>query len=210
MFYVYSPDGRVFSGPMEKLRRVERSNKTTQFKALQEQDQWSEPDDTVERYTVSERAVSEYQSMLKQSSAKEAVYHAYQIMTQPVITLQSDQTWAEAYQLFQHNSHQLIPVLNNYQQLVASLSRQWFYHTLLTTPSIIDSDQKVFDLIPEHLRQVVSADPVTDVRRIAKVLTDQQLEALPVVESSHRLVGIVSRTDILKCVMADPPLSLWC
>ena len=56
---------------------------------------------------------------------------------------------------------------------------------------------------------VVSTDPITDIRRVAQVLLDYSLPAVPVVSESGELLGIISRGDILRTVVADPPLSLW-
>jgi CBS domain-containing protein len=35
------------------------------------------------------------------------------------------------------------------------------------------------------------------------------LSAVPILNESERIVGIVSRTDVLRAVMTDPPVSLW-
>jgi CBS domain-containing protein len=53
----------------------------------------------------------------------------------------------------------------------------------------------------------VAAD--TDIRRVARVLLDTGLPGLPVVEDAGKVVGFVSRSDILRAVVADPPLDLW-
>ena len=51
--------------------------------------------------------------------------------------------------------------------------------------------------------------PETDIRRVARVLLDTQLPGLPVVDADEKLLGFVSRSDILKAVVHDPPLDLW-
>jgi CBS domain-containing protein len=56
---------------------------------------------------------------------------------------------------------------------------------------------------------VVSTDPITDIRRVARVLLDYKLSGLPVVSEQAELVGIVTRSDILRALVNDPPLSLW-
>jgi CBS domain-containing protein len=56
---------------------------------------------------------------------------------------------------------------------------------------------------------VVTADPVTDIRRIAQVMLQHQADGVPIVNETEALVGFVSRSDILRAIIADPPLSLW-
>lgn len=56
---------------------------------------------------------------------------------------------------------------------------------------------------------VVASVPVTDIRRIAAAMLEGGLSAVPIVNESEIIVGIVSRTDVLRAVMTDPPLSLW-
>jgi acetoin utilization protein AcuB len=57
--------------------------------------------------------------------------------------------------------------------------------------------------------EVINADPVTDVRRIARVMLSYHLSAIPVVDEQDALIGLVSRIDILRAVTSEPPLSLW-
>jgi len=49
----------------------------------------------------------------------------------------------------------------------------------------------------------------TDIRRVARVLLDIGLPGLPVVNDAGQVIGFVSRSDILRAVVADPPLDLW-
>jgi CBS domain-containing protein len=56
---------------------------------------------------------------------------------------------------------------------------------------------------------VPSVSPDTDIRRVARVLLDTGLPGLPVVDEEGKVTGFVSRSDILRAVVADPPLDLW-
>ena len=48
-----------------------------------------------------------------------------------------------------------------------------------------------------------------NIRRVARVLLDTGLPGLPVVDEQGMVTGFVSRSDILRAVVADPPLDLW-
>ncbi len=214
MFYIYSPHGRVFSGPMERLRKVEKSNSAASMELHKEdrtEDGVISANEGKHHYEVSDKAVAEYQSLLRENSAREAVYHACQIMSEQVVSIQQDQSLQDAFELFENYPYQAIPILNNRRGLIALLSRRRLYHELLSNGMRTQDNHStpVSSLINDE-ESVISADPVTDVRRIATALVEHKLDAVPIVEASERLVGIVSRTDVLRAVTTNPPLSLWC
>ena len=57
-------------------------------------------------------------------------------------------------------------------------------------------------------KEVVATDSISDIRRVAKVLAYYHIDALPVIENK-RLVGIVTRGDILRGFAENPKLNLW-
>jgi len=44
---------------------------------------------------------------------------------------------------------------------------------------------------------------------VARVLLNTGLPGLPVVDDHGQVTGFISRTDILRAVVTDPPLDLW-
>jgi len=56
---------------------------------------------------------------------------------------------------------------------------------------------------------VPSAHPNTELRHVARVLLDTGLPGLPVVDANGVVSGFVSRTDLLRAIVNDPPLDLW-
>ena len=67
-------------------------------------------------------------------------------------------------------------------------------------------EKKLEDL---YLEQLITADPQTDIRKVAKVMIDFKLHAVPIVEENDILIGIVSKTDIIKAVSHIPQFQLW-
>ncbi|MBC7540358.1 MAG: CBS domain-containing protein [Bacteriovorax sp.] len=48
---------------------------------------------------------------------------------------------------------------------------------------------------------LVVAEEETPLAHIARVLLEEKISALPIIDKSHKLVGMISRTDILKAVV---------
>ena len=214
MFSIYTPQGRTFSGPLEQLRRVEKLSHVEPIRhpvdTLLDEDVPSKMGGQ-KQTAISKRASEEYQSMLAEKGQPEPILHAYQIMSTPVITLQSDWILSQAGEQFKNFPYQMFPVINDYQQLVGTLSRQAFYELLLTSgqPEKLLS-RSVQDCFLNYEYRTYAVDPVTDVRRMARLMIENKIEALPVVKDDGQIVGLVSRTDILRSTTTDPPLSLWC
>lgn len=213
MFYIYSPQRRVFSGSLEDLRRVEKITPAgSAYSAISPNDLDERPTTNEEaQYRVSTNALKQYDQMIQKKESREAVYHAYQVMSQPVTSLLASYTLQQAYEIFEQHPFQLMPIINEQRRLIASLPRRDLYHALLTAEDRYTTLKTTIDeAFINDEQQVISAAAVTEIRRISAVLVELKLDALTVVDESGYVVGIVSRTDVLKCVTADPPLSLWC
>lgn len=211
MFAIYSSSGRLFSGPLERLRRVEKSAtiETSRKTAMAESELTGvELQAEVSPYQATQQATQQYIKLLHDEGQRDPVYHAHQIMTQSVQVLRSSWPVSKAIAAFQKHPYQLFPVVNEYDQLVGALSRQQLYEFILGTN--VDHEQSIASCFLSEKSRVYSAEPITDIRRIATLLLEKKLDALPIADDAGRIVGLVSRTDILSCVIADPPLSLWC
>jgi CBS-domain-containing membrane protein len=135
------------------------------------------------------------------------------IMSSPVTTIADTFTVEQAWQvLAQHHLGQA-PVVDSYGMLVGLLSRADLMrperlpgpesHALVWRALLMQSVAEImWTPVPS-----VAAD--TDIRRVARVLLDTGLPGLPVVDDHGKVTGFVSRSDILRAVVADPPLDLW-
>jgi CBS domain-containing protein len=62
------------------------------------------------------------------------------------------------------------------------------------------------DDVMQH--EVITAHLTTDVRAITKVLLESHIGAMPIVEDKQ-LLGMVTRSDVLRAVMHDLHLNVW-
>lgn len=206
MFSIYGLTGQVFTGTLESMNRVYPVLRSRNARGVAQEGE--EIGGEVPPTLLQQEAVSAYRKMLPKDLERGPLVHAAQIMTQPVTVLHEYTAVAQAWRVLQEQHIHQAPVINDAEKLVGIVSER----DLLT---VIDVDG---DRILETLKRrvgdvmttpVVATVPVTDIRRIAAVLLEGGLSAVPIVNEHERLLGIVSRTDILRAVMADPPLSLW-
>ena len=225
MFSIYDIEGRPFRDNLEALRRVKPvdAGRASPRGADPEQEQtsrWEHPLEEREQGDL-ERAESEagarrspappglraYREML-QLPEREELLHAYQVMSSPVITIGPDVGLQEAWRLLHDHDVRQMPVVDARRRLVGMIADRDLLRLLIVEPGRVQHvpGKRVADAMA---REVVATDPVSEVRRVARVLLDYRLAAVPVVDERDALVGIVSRSDILRAVSGTPPLSLW-
>lgn len=209
MFLVYGIPGQTIVGPLEELHRVNALSRSSRIRKIAAKgDELNVEQTPAFGSKPHQEAIKAYQSVVQPDVERGPLYHAYQIMSRDVVSLQDDDDVAQAWRIFwDHHIHQA-PVLNAQKVLVGIVSER----DLLTTINI--EDGKVVDSMHLKVRDVmaspvVAAEPTTDIRRIATVMLDHNVDGVPIVNENHELVGFISRTDILHAVVTDPPLSLW-
>ncbi|MBA6349147.1 MULTISPECIES: HPP family protein [unclassified Colwellia] len=211
MFAIYTPNGRSFSGPLEELYHVQKTQLTEQSRSFQELDELSPL--LKKGYSPPPKAIDAYKDAISKTETKELICHAYQIMTYPVAVISASDTLTTVIKIFTERAYQEFPIVNSQQQLMGSLSRQQLYEYLLKHGTDVDKSAKsksVADLFLNEHSKIYTAEPVTDIRRIAVLQVKNRLHIIPILENNGKVVGIISRTDIIKAVAIDPPLSLWC
>ncbi len=209
MFSIHGVTGQLFRGTLEELHRVRPLERIRPNRPVSQGGEESGLELAGRTATSShEGAVRAYRAMLPHEIERGPLYHASQIMQRQVITVSDGDDVAQAWRtLRDHRIHQA-PVLDDSLQIVGIVSER----DLLTAINIDDG------LIVESLRRrvrdvmttpVVAAAPQADIRRIAAVMIDSGVDGAPITNDSGGLIGFVSRGDILRAVVADPPLSLW-
>ena len=215
MFAIYGVSGPIFQGTLEALSRmpliVRRSSVTPARRiaddvVIESATAGNEPQ--VASGSRSNQAIAAYKAMLPESLDRGPLYHADQIMTAEVIAVSARDEVVLAWRtLTRHQIHQT-PVLDDTGRLVGLVSER----NLLTTLNV-DAGE-VRDVLVKRVGDVmttpvVAANPLTDIRRIARVMLDRDVDGVPIVNETGVLLGFVSRSDILRAVVTDPPLSMW-
>ena len=225
MFTVYGVSGQLFRGSMEQLRKigvVGALARTTAIRSLRRdvhgphigspeaiaEALYATPTDEVHR-----DAVAAYTQAKQHMQARQPLTRVDALMSTEVITLPDTMTVLNAWKLLAEHGIGQAPVVNASAMLVGLLTRADLINPeQLPTP---DSSavawramlaQSVLDIMRTP---VPSVTPDADIRRVARVLLEMDLPGLAVVDDSGLVIGFISRSDILRAVVTDPPLDLW-
>lgn len=206
MFCVQSIPDQIFSNSLERLDRGNGLTRSHHVRPVAAQNEGTgvEARSTHQR----EEALRAYRRMTPADLDRGPLYHADQVMSGPVIVLAQDSTVADAWRILHNNRIHQAPVVDDEGKLIGLVSER----DLLTAVDVENGQvvaarqRQVRDLMTTP---VIAASPMTDIRRIASVMLDRGVDGVPVIAETGRLTGFVSRSDILRAVVADPPLSLW-
>lgn len=154
-----------------------------------------------------DNAINEYKKMASIDTA-EPVYHVKDIMTKNCIYIDTQSTIKEAYlSLSELDIHQM-PVVSFGKRIIGMINKEQVLNYLMD--DIEDSkhilNKKIDDI---YLKELITADPLSDIRKVAKVMVDFRLNAIPIVDENDILLGIVSRADVIKTICHLPRLQLW-
>ncbi len=213
MFTIYGLSGPIFQGTLEELGRmppVAARPPVTPVRRIGDQvEAGIAPEASVAATGgLSRSAVEAYQAMMPQNLERGPLYHAQQIMQRKLIIVNSRDNVTHAWRtLVDHQIHQA-PVIDDSYRLVGIVSER----NLLTKLNVADG--RVRDVLARSVSDVmatpvVAATVLTDIRRIARVMLERDVDGVPIVNDNGELIGFVSRGDILRAVVTDPPLSVW-
>jgi CBS domain-containing protein len=225
MFSVYGTSGRLFRGTMEQLRQVGGVGALARTHSVQAvgrdgRDVTAEspaafaglqgkpaPGDEAHRNALAAYADSQ------KASSRHPLSMVNDLMSHQIITLANTATVFQGWQLLSEKAVGQAPVVDASGHLVGLLTRA----DLLKPERLPSPDghplawralmlQPVTDIM---WTPVPSVAPDSDIRRVARVLLDTGLPGLPVVDEAGLVIGFISRSDILRAVVTDPPLDLW-
>ena len=225
MFSVYGKAGRTFRGSLEELSQVGPITRTTRTPVvapigMDPQDQNPSrfadlapaapppPRDVAHR-----TALAAYEQTRNPGLPRHPLTRVDAVMSGAVVTIADTSTVEQAWQVLAQSNLGQAPVVDAQGLLIGLFTR-----AELLRPERLPAPDSLAQAWTEMLTQSVadvmwtpvpSVSPDADIRRVARVLLDSGLPGLPVADDEGQVIGFVSRSDILRAVVADPPLDLW-
>lgn len=224
MFAIYGITGRVFSGTLEQWRQVPRVSAPARIHATPPETEGLREARTAlgerpaggsagERPRATRAALAAYGQTRQGAAPRHPLSRVHELMSRNVITVPHEATLAQAWQLLARHGIGQAPAVDASGTLVGLLLRADLLQPGLLPAPGFDA-QAWRDLLAQRVSELmwtpvpcVAGD--TDIRRATVVLLETGLPGLPVVDAQGAVTGFISRSDILRAVVANPPLELW-
>ena len=137
---------------------------------------------------------------------------AREIMSAPVVTIPVTASLSQAWEIVHAKRFRHIPVLGPDDSVIGILSDRDLFRG--TMEAVLSGTTWSTKQVETPIRNLVSypvlvAAPDAEIRAIARVLLEERIGALPIVSEAEGLVGMVTRSDILRVIVAHPDFDQW-
>lgn len=127
-------------------------------------------------------------------------------MTTGVITVTPDTTLPDAHQLMDKHNIRRLPVLDDKGRLVGVVTRgdvRGAEPSDATTLSIWEVNYLLAKLTVGKImtRNPITVSPEATIEKAAKLMLDNKISGLPVVDESGKEVGVITESDIFRMVV---------
>jgi acetoin utilization protein AcuB len=131
---------------------------------------------------------------------------AQDLMRAPVTTLSPEALLTDAWALMNKKGFRHIPIVSDQGHLVGILSDRDLLRFSQELEGRIALPQKVGQIMKT---EVLTATPTTDITEIARVMLEERISALPIIDGAHHPVGMLTVSDILRALVNRAHLELW-
>lgn len=117
-----------------------------------------------------------------------------QHMSAPAIAVSADTDFKEAMRLMQQHRIRRLPVVDAHGALAGIVAER---DLLVAADRYLSAPVDVARIMT---RRVVTIDDTAPVIEAASLLIEHKIGGLPVVDAAHRLLGVITETDLLKAL----------
>lgn len=152
-------------------------------------------------------AISAYKQQQGISNKPKPAVRAEQIMSTSVVSVQPDTHLNDVRKIVKERRFRHVPVVTADGRILGILSDR----DLFALPVGDDTQETLEPKIVADImtKKVLTATPDTNIREIARVLFEERIGCMPIVDEADQVVGMMTRSDILRALIKHAPLDLW-
>ena len=149
--------------------------------------------------------VARYQAPAIEDEPNEVLF-VHEIMTKGVVTLPPTSSISDVARLFSERRYRHVPIVSTDGRVIGLISdRDVLKHQ--ATSSSRDRDKEPVSTI--MVSEVLVATPDTFIRDVARTMFQEKIGSLPIIDGDNALVGIVTRSDIMRALIVHGPMRIW-
>jgi len=208
MFAMYDDDGLNFRSTIDNLYNLHKITSSNTVKNNANNQNKQNFHDTLYKGKITEEAKNKYMQITNMDIQHD-IFHVNQLMNTHVITIEDTTTIKECYDLMQEYSIQQLPIIaDNKLHLKGIVTIHDIIRYIFNDIQYAEhnANNKICDI---STKKVITTDPISDIRRVAKVMIDFKINAIPVVNSDDVILGVVSRYDMINALASIPHLQVW-
>lgn len=128
------------------------------------------------------------------------VMQAKEAMTQPAVSVSPQLTLRELENLFEVHGFNGLPVVEDHHVVGVVTQFDFLKHFVFTPGSVFPHYDELMKCTVEEImtREVTTVHPDTPLTRVLQMMVDTRDKSLPVVDDKNRLVGMISRGDLVR------------
>ncbi|TGK84636.1 CBS domain-containing protein [Leptospira noumeaensis] len=132
---------------------------------------------------------------------EKTVYFLREIMSAPTHTLPSTETIARCLDFMLEKRIRHLPITDTHGTLVGFVSDR----DILEKSKSYERDWPVSDIMT---KRVLVGSMNSEIRGVTKVLLEERIGCIPVVDDDNHPIGIVTRSDLLRLLLKYPNLNI--
>ncbi|MCW7481241.1 CBS domain-containing protein [Leptospira kanakyensis] len=132
---------------------------------------------------------------------EKTVYFLHEIMSQPAYALPSTETIAGCLDFMLEKRIRHLPITDAQGILVGFVSDR----DILEKSKSYERDWPISDIMT---KRVLVGAPQSEIRGVTKVLLEERIGCIPVVDDDNHPIGIVTRSDLLRLLLKYPNLNI--
>jgi len=199
MSLVIAINGKIQSYFTPNTRNVEKTSKTTGSKEVSDFSDLVDDQDYLDKKRVSKNQLHQYEKVQKGVPRHRSRVLASDIMSRDVHTMGPDETIDQAIanmHKFEKNHYPIVE--DNF--IVGIISDR---DILYSKAKQVSGSTTIREIMTN---EVVLSTKEADIRIISKIMLEENFSCLPVINDHNNLVGIVTKTDLLKCITNNLPI----
>jgi len=209
MFAMYDDDGLRFRSTIENFYKIPELSPTPKIKENKDNKDGKSFDEQLSQDDKKTAEAREKYKQMAKIDIMHEVFHVEQLMSRVTATIVDSYTIKECYDLMQKKKVQQLPIFRDEENKLKGIIT---FHDITR---YIFENLDVAEIACQNpvstiaRKKVLTTDPMSDIRRISKVMIDFNINAMPIVDEDDRLVGMISRNDIIRAVANIPHLQIW-